>query len=128
MTDGLDIVATDDDRPYPMLGLPMAVSREKRKLSYEEWLDFPTAEGTFDELIDGEVWVTALPTPTHQRIVGNLYAIFRSYLREHGGGEVFLPVNVRLADDQGFGPDLTFVREWGDDSMTYHGPPPLVIE
>jgi Uma2 family endonuclease len=105
----------------------MAVS-PPQKMNYEEWLTFPDKEGTRSELIDGEVWVTALPSPRHQRIVGNLYEIFRSHLREHGGGDVFLPVNVRLADDQGFGPDITFVRDWGDDPLTYYGPPPLVIE
>jgi Uma2 family endonuclease len=107
----------------------MAVSpRQKRKLTYEEWLDFPDEEGFRSELIDGEVWVASLPSPRHQTIVGRLYLLFDRYLREHGGGKIFLPVNVRLSEDQGFGPDLTFVREWGDDPLTYHGAPPLVIE
>jgi Uma2 family endonuclease len=108
--------------------LAVALSRQKRKLTYEEWLSFPTEEGTRSELIDGEVWVTALPSPRHQRTCRRLLYVFETFLRAHGGGEILPPVNVRLADDQGFGPDLTFVHEWGDDPMTYHGPPPLVIE
>jgi Uma2 family endonuclease len=105
----------------------MAVSSPK-KLTYEDWLDFPTEEGIRTELIDGEVWVAPEPTLRHQVIAGNLYVIFRRFLQKHGGGLITLPVNVRLADDQGFGPDLVFVREWGEDPLTYHGAPPLVIE
>ncbi len=107
----------------------MAVSsRDRRKLTYEEWLVFPDEEGFRSELIDGEVWVAALPTVRHQRIVRRLLRTFDNYLEAHGGGEILPPVNIRLADDQGFGPDLVFVHEWGDDPLTYHGPPPLVIE
>ena len=115
------------DRPHPVLGLDMVVSSPK-KLTYEEWLNFPDEEGFRSELIDGEVWVASLPTVRHQRIVRRLLHIFDTYLRAHGGGEILPPVNVRLADDQGVGPDLVFVHEWGDDPLTYHGPPPLVIE
>lgn len=107
----------------------MAVSpRHKRKLTYEEWLTFPTNNELRTELIDGEVSVAPEPTVRHQRILRRLLYIFETYVREDGGGEILPPVNVRLADDQGFGPDLVFVREWGDDPLTYHGPPPLVIE
>jgi Uma2 family endonuclease len=107
----------------------MAVSSsEKRRLTYEEWLDFPTDEGLRTELIDGEISVAPEPTLRHQQLAGRLYFSFELYLRAHGGGQILLPVNVRLAADQGFGPDLVFVHEWGDDPLTYHGPPPLVIE
>jgi len=98
----------------------------RNKVTYEEWLTFPRYPRT--ELIDGEVWVAAEPTVRHQRIVLRLLVAFDLYLREHGGGEILPPVNVRLADDQGFAPDLVFVHEWGDDPLTYHGPPPLAIE
>lgn len=100
----------------------------RRKLTYEEWIAFPDEEGLRTELIDGRVSVAPEPNLRHQRIVGRLYFAFETYLRAHGGGEIFLPVNVRLAIDQGFGPDLVFVHEWVGDRVTYHGPPPLVIE
>lgn len=107
----------------------MALSpREKRSLTFEQFMDFPNESDFGSELIDGEVWVVNEPSRRHQRIVGNLHFIFERYLREHGGGHVYIPVNIHLADDQVFGPDLTFVREWGDDPLAYHGPPPLVIE
>lgn len=106
----------------------MAVS-SKRKLTYEEWLAFPSENEFRAELIDGEVWVAAEPTVRHQRIVHRLLYAFETYLRAHpGSGEILPPVNVRLADDQGFGPDVVFVHEWGDDPLTYHGPPPFVVE
>lgn len=105
----------------------MAVS-PRQTLTYEEWLDFPTPEGVRTELIDGEVSVAPEATYRHQMILGNIYVLFRTYLAEHGGGVITPPVNVRLAGDQGFIPDLTFIHAWGDDPLTYHGPPPLVIE
>ena len=107
----------------------MAVSpRQKRKLTYEQWLHFPTDEGVRTELIDGEVQVAPEPSLRHQTILVNLLEIFRRHLREHGGGRVFPPVNVRLAPDQGFAPDLVFVHDAGEDPLTIHGPPPLVVE
>ena len=107
----------------------MAVSpRERRKLTYAEFMDFPNETDFGSELIDGEVWVVNEPSRRHQRVVGNLYLLFELHIREHGGGQVYIPVNVHLADDQVFGPDLTFVAEWGDDPDAFHGPPPLVIE
>ena len=105
----------------------MAIS-PRQKLTYEEWLDFPSEEGPRTELIDGEVSAAPEATLRHQRILVNLLYIFETYLRAHGGGMVTPPVNVRLADDQGFAPDLVFLHEWGDDPLTYHGPPPFVIE
>ena len=112
-----------------MLDSVMAVSpREKRKLTYEEWLSFPTEEGVRTELIDGEVWVAPEPTLRHQRLQVRLLVAFANHLAAHGGGEIYPPINVRLASDQGFAPDLVFVRSRGDDPLTVHGPPPLVIE
>ena len=105
----------------------MAVS-SKQKLTYEEWIAFPDEEGLRTELIDGEVSLAPEPTLWHQELAGRLYFAFRTYLNEHGGGHIFFPINVRLAEYQGFGPDLVFVHEWGDDPVTYHGPPPLVVE
>ncbi|MEX2394911.1 MAG: Uma2 family endonuclease [Actinomycetota bacterium] len=105
----------------------MAVSPAK-KLTYEEWLDFPTEEGVRTELIDGEVWVAMEPTLRHQVVLGRLFYAIETYIRSHGGGHIALPVNVRLDVDQGFGPDLVFFHEWGDDPLTYHGAPPWVIE
>ncbi len=105
----------------------MAVSSQP-KMTYEEWLDFPTEEGVRTELIDGEVSVAPEPTARHQRIVRRLLYAFETHIRAHGGGEVLPPVNVRLADDLGLAPDVVFIREWGDDPLTYHGPPPFVVE
>lgn len=107
----------------------MAVSKQQeRKLTYEEWLDFPTEEGVRTELIDGEVWVAPEPTLRHQVIVGRLYLAFGNSLKYNPVGQILLPVNIRLADDLGLAPDLTFVYAWGDDPLTYHGTPPFVIE
>lgn len=104
----------------------MAIS--PRKLTYEEWLIFPNDDGVRTELIDGEVRVAAEANLRHQVLFGRLFYVIETHLRAHGGGMILPPVNVKLDVDQVFIPDLTFVRDLGEDPLTYHGPPGWVIE
>lgn len=105
----------------------MAVS-SRQKLTYEEWLDFPIEEGLRAELIDGEVCMAPQPTLRHQEILVRLLATFHNYLKEHGGGRVYIEPNFKLAEDQGFAPDLVFVRDTPTDRLTIDGPADLVVE
>ena len=67
------------------------------KLTYDDFLLFPD-DGQRHELIDGEHYVTPSPIPRHQRIVGNLYWLIRSFLERHSIGEVFgAPVDIVLS-------------------------------
>lgn len=103
----------------------------QKKLTYEEWLIFPDNELLRTELIEGEVSVAPAASKRHQEIVGRLYIAIALPLRSIPGWKVFLDVNLKVASDAGFIPDLIVVREGEDDPddpLTFHRPPALVIE
>ena len=108
----------------------MAVQTTTR-LTYDDLLKMPD-DGKRYEIIDGELFVNASPVVRHQRIVGNLYFVLRSWLEEHGGGEVFgSPVDVVFDPENVTVPDLIVIKSdrasfLGEKNM--QGPPNLVIE
>ena len=84
------------------------------------------------ELIDGEIYLMALPTTTHQRIFGRLFRKFGDHL-DGKKCEVFPPLDVRLnwekGDDTVVQPDLLVVCDPDKiDDKGCKGAPDLVIE
>jgi Uma2 family endonuclease len=79
------------------------------KLTYEDFVLFPD-DGKRHELIDGEHYVTPSPNTRHQRILGNLHWLLRSYLEEHPIGQVFFaPFDVVFSDIDVVEPDLLYL-------------------
>ncbi len=79
------------------------------KLTYEDFLLFPD-DGKRHELIDGEHYVTPSPNTRHQRILGNLHWLIRSYLEQHPIGQVFFaPYDVVFSDFDVVEPDLLYL-------------------
>lgn len=81
------------------------------------------------ELIDGEV-VVEQPHVRHQRISRFVTRRFEDWTESDlGFGEAFMPINVRLATRQVYGPDMSWVADpsrlelWGSD-----GPVDLAVE
>jgi Uma2 family endonuclease len=80
------------------------------KLTYEDLRRMPD-DGRRYELIDGEVFMTPAPRTRHQLTVGNIYFAIRSFLGEHGPGQVFLaPTDVVFGERTAVEPDLLFIR------------------
>lgn len=86
-------------------------------------------ERWYSQLIDGEV-VVEQPNVRHQRIGFFLSRRFQDWAETDAGfGEVFVPINVRLATREVYGPDVSWVADpsrlelWGLD-----GPPDLAVE
>jgi len=100
-------------------------------LTYENWLAFPD-DGQRYELIDGELYVSPVPSIRHQRVSRELEFALLSYLRRTGRGEVLdAPVGVRLARDSVLQPDIVVVlREHASQvgEQVIDGPPDIVIE
>ncbi|MBA2278699.1 MAG: Uma2 family endonuclease [Chloroflexia bacterium] len=108
------------------------MSVQTRPLTYDDLCQTPD-DGNRYEIIDGELIVSPAPNLDHQRLLGELFALVRGYVRQHRLGRVFLaPVDVRLSAHDVVEPDLLFIRRERRDiygSRRYvQGPPDLVVE
>ena len=101
------------------------------KITFEEFRQFPI-DGKRYELVRGEVHVTPAPNTRHQFILRRLVASLERHMARNPVGEfAFAPLDVRLASDIVFQPDLIFVSAarteiLGDDFVS--GPPDIVVE
>lgn len=97
----------------------------------EEIRTFPD-DGLRYEVIRGELFVTPAPGTPHQRAVGELYVLLRSYVESHELGEVILsPFEVEFAEDSAVQPDLLIVPRERASHLTIArllGAPSLAIE
>ena len=94
---------------------------------------FDLPEGQRAELIDGRVYYMSPPTRTHQRIVGELFAMIREYIKRNNGKcEVDIaPFAVFLdGDDKNYvEPDICVVCDQNKlDDKGCNGAPDWVIE
>jgi Uma2 family endonuclease len=104
---------------------------QSRSLTFEDLQRMRETRDERLELIDGELFVTPLPSPLHQDISGNLYTLFRSVVFESGRGRVyFAPLDVRLAENTIVQPDLVVILS--DRSVLtearVEGAPSLAVE
>ena len=104
---------------------------ERVILTYKEYEVLP-ADGRRYELHDGELSVTAAPSPRHQLVIGNLYLILRQHVRSRQLGEVFLsPIDCILSDISIVQPDLVYLdssRGRLVSNRGIEGAPTLVVE
>ena len=90
-------------------------------------------EGTLDEIIDGEIFMSPSPTANHQGILAELFSSIYVLTRNKDIGETFLaPFDVFLDEyANAVQPDIVFISKQnsaivGDDAV--HGVPDLLIE
>jgi len=99
------------------------------QLTYEDYAELP--EGRY-EIIDGDLYLQASPTPRHQEIVLNLLMHLHPYLRHHGNGEVFQArIDVLLSEHDIVEPDIIVIKSErasivGEKNV--QGAPNIVIE
>ena len=107
--------------------MPVAVNR----LTWEDIKDFPESH-TRVELVDGELIMSPVPSPVHQRICSRLGSEIEPWVRGRQAGEFFsVPLHVILDRYIHYEPDLCFIRQDRLDRMHdsyFDGPPDLVIE
>jgi Uma2 family endonuclease len=100
-------------------------------LTYKEYEALP-ADGRRYEIHEGELSVTAAPSPDHQRILGNLNDIVRQHVKGRALGEVFFaPIDCILAETTVVQPDLVYLdsrRLSIVGARGLEGPPTLVVE
>lgn len=105
-------------------------TRLKRKLGYEDYVRLPSIDGQRYEILDGELYVTAAPSPFHQRLSKRLQRRLEDYFEARGLGEVFnAPIDVVLAEHDIVEPDLVIVGQPGQiSSRAIEGVPLMVVE
>lgn len=103
----------------------------QHKLTYEDYVRLPD-DGRRWELFDGEAFMVPSPSPEHQDIIGRLYTQVKSHLEKYGGGRVFMaPLDVVLADEDIYQPDVIFVADADASVITdkhIRGVPTWVVE
>ena len=100
-------------------------------LTYKDYEALP-ADGRRYELHEGELSVTAAPSPKHQQVSGNLFVALRHHAKTHGLGEVlYAPIDCILSDITIVQPDIVYLeaqRLAAISSRGIEGPPTLVVE
>lgn len=103
----------------------------KRKYTIDDYYAIP--EDRRVELIDGVIYDMGAPSLSHQRILGDLFVLFRECASKHNMPcEVYLsPCDVRLDKDNYtmVQPDLLVIcGEYDENGIRYEGAPELVVE
>lgn len=111
----------------------MALESGTPLLSHADYLTLP--DEPRGEVLEGVFVVTPAPTTRHQRVVGDLYFAFETWLRANPGvGEAFVaPLDVILRAERPavvLQPDVVFVSaaRAGIVQDWIHGAPDLVVE
>jgi Uma2 family endonuclease len=92
---------------------------------------FQLPEGVPYQLIEGKLIFMASPTPTHQKILGNLFLLLAPFINKNNLGEVFFaPLDTQFDDYNVYQPDLLFISKAKESIIKNRivGSPDLVVE
>jgi len=98
-------------------------------LSYAAYAEIP-ADGQRWEFLDGEVFVTPVPSPAHQFAVQRLCRFLEDNLPAFGDDAIAFvsPIDVILNDDEIVQPDVVVARRGQVSDRGIEGAPPLLVE
>src|SRR2546422_6151977 len=100
-------------------------------LTYREYEALP-ADGRRYEIHDGELSVTAAPSPQHQMVSANLFRVLDDHVRAGGIGKVlYAPLDVILTETAIVQPDIVYLDLARLDRISQRGiegAPTLVVE
>jgi Uma2 family endonuclease len=100
------------------------------RMTAKEFLALPESNQPV-ELIHGEVIMSPTPTPSHQRVVGDVFFFVKQMAKAHGGQAFVAPLDVYLDEENVVQPDVLWIAPdsrctVGDSCL--NGAPDLVIE
>ena len=116
----------EEERPTRLLGL----FPEQGEWTEGHYFDLPESNW-FVELSDGRLVMPDMPSDAHQYVVGELFALFRSYVRDRQCGQVRMaPLPARLWPGKVREPDIMFMHRDHADRIEERrwGVPDLVVE
>jgi Uma2 family endonuclease len=100
-------------------------------LTYKEYEALPV-DGRRYEIHEGELSMTAAPSPRHQMISRNLFRVLDAHVKTRGLGEVlFAPLDVILSDTSIVQPDIVYLDPTRLAAISHRGvegAPTLVVE
>jgi len=131
-TEDKDYFVPEDFKKFVVEEARAAYDVSGEKLTYDIVSKWKTAEGERWELLNGMPIKMQSPSPRHQEISGELFAMFSSYLKGKNC-KIFPAIDVRLnyntSDDTYFAPDLAVLCDRKKlDRAGIKGAPDLVIE
>ncbi len=107
--------------------MPVETTARKTRADFER-----LPEGTHCQLIAGEIISTPTPPVEHRLLVGEMIALLHEWLRfRRAGRAVTSPVDVYLADDEAYQPDIVVLLRESRGRIEhghFEGPPDLVVE
>jgi len=90
----------------------MDISTEKITYTTFRQMDFDDPNSHLYELINGEIVKKGAPHIQHQAILGELYSVFKTFVKKQDLGKVyFAPVDVVLSENNAPQPDLFFIKK-----------------
>lgn len=103
----------------------------RRKLTYDDYVLIPE-DGLRHEILDGEHFVSPVPTPLHQIVSGNLNGVLAQFVHQNRLGRVlFAPLDFVFDKHNVAQPDLVFIsneRSGLIGEFYISGAPDLVVE
>ena len=106
----------------------MGSTAEKRKFTYADYKSWPDDERW--EVIDGEAYnMTPAPVLNHQRVLGNLHALFHAFFKGKPCRPFVAPTDVVLDDFNVVQPDLLVICDPNKiTEANIQGAPDFVVE
>ncbi len=103
----------------------------KKKYTYNDYLSLN--DGFFYQLINGELVMTASPSPLHQRISKTIEFLLVQYVEKKKKiGEIFhAPIDVYFEENEVYQPDIIFISNEKSaiiEDTKINGAPDLIVE
>lgn len=113
------------------MAVPQRIPEGKIRLTYEDYVLLPNDRNRY-EILDGELSVTAAPSPKHQAVILNLLQFLDPFIRGHNLGRIYIaPIDLILEPTTVVQPDLLFLSHAHLGFVTdrgIEGPPDLIVE
>lgn len=131
----LTAYSEDDDNGLSTKDNAVSYSYDRKKATFEEFLEISQNSEERYEYIDGEIYLLASPTTTHQRILYEISGIFYIWFKDKKCIPMIAPYDIKLSRSEVnknvVQPDLMVIcdleEKLGEDDY-YQGVPSLIVE
>ena len=130
-----DIIITKNGRKIGKLIAYEENGNDRKKVSYEEFLEISANSDERYEYIDGEIYLLASPKTTHQKILFEMSVVFYNWFKGKKCTPMIAPYDIKLRRNENnkniVQPDLMVIcdleENLGEDDY-YTGIPTLIVE